>query len=270
MNKTSDCVITAASLSAAYDGRVIWKDADFSIGRGEFVAVVGPNGAGKTTLFRLLLGLKRPSAGDLTILGERPKRGNPRVGYVPQRHLIDNEMSVEAIELVKLGLSGGEWGFIVPCRSDCEKARLAMRDVGAEDLSERPLGSLSGGELQRVFLAEALVSDPNLLLLDEPLASLDIRRQGELVQLIAGITKSRNITALLIAHDINPLLPVLDRIVYVANGKVAIGKPEEILNSHFLTSLYETPVEVLRNSQGRVAVLGVEEIGHVHTHEHQL
>jgi len=263
-------MITAKSLAASYDGKIIWQDANFSIGRGEFVAVLGPNGAGKTTLFRLLLGLKRPSAGELSILDEPPKRGNPRVGYVPQKHLIDNEMSVEAIELVKLGISGGEWGFVIPCRGECEKARMMMRDVGAEHLSERSLGSLSGGELQRVFLAEALVSDPDLLLLDEPLASLDIRRQGELVQLIRNVTKSRNITALLIAHDINPLLPVLDRIVYVANGKVAIGKPEEILNSHFLTSLYETPVEVLKNSQGRIAVLGVEEIGHIHTHEHQL
>lgn len=263
-------IIIAEHLTAGYREKTVWKDANFSIGRGEFVAVLGPNGAGKTTLFRLLLGLHRPLSGEITILGERPRRGNSRIGYVPQKHFLDNEMNVEAIELVRLGLSGREWGPLFSSRKEYKKAREALRIVGGENLASEPLGSLSGGELQRVFLAEALVSEPDLLLLDEPMASLDIRRQGELVQLIAGITKARNITALLIAHDINPLLSVLDKVIYVANGKTAVGRPEEVLTSEFLSSLYETPVEVLKNPDGRIAVLGVEEVGHIHTHDHQL
>lgn len=263
-------VITATGLTAGYKEKTVWKDANFSIGQGEFVAVLGPNGAGKTTLFRLLLGLQRPLSGEVMILGEKPKRGNPRIGYVPQKHPLDNEMNIEAVELVRLGISGGDWGPQFSSRDEYAKAREALKIVGGEYLAREPLGSLSGGELQRVFLAEALVSEPDLLLLDEPLASLDIRRQGELVQLIAGITKARSITALLIAHDINPLLSVLDKVVYVANGKTAVGKPEEVLTSEFLSSLYETPVEVFKNAEGRVAVLGIEEIGHIHTPEHQL
>ncbi len=267
MIKVLGNVITAMDLVAAYDGKTVWKNANFSIGQGEFVAVVGPNGSGKTTLFRLLLGLKRPVSGSLTILGEKPKCGNPRIGYIPQKHPIDNEMNIEAIELVRLGLSGDKWGPHASSPGEYQKAREAMKAVGGEELSHKPLGSLSGGELQRVFLAEALVGNPDLLLLDEPMASLDIRRQGELTQLIGNVTRSRNITALLIAHDINPLLTVLDKIIYVANEKMAIGKPDEILTSSFLTSLYGAPVEVLKNPEGRVAVLGVEEIGHNHTHE---
>ena len=137
-----------------------------------------------------------------------------------------------------------------------------LKTVGAEDLAHRSLGVLSGGELQRVFLAEALVSNPNLLLLDEPLSNLDIRRERELVQLIDNVVRARNATALLIAHNINPLLPFLDKVTYIVNGKVAIGKPNEVLTSESLLALYGTQVEVLRGSQGQVAVIGIEENQH--------
>lgn len=265
MKKSAD-VIVAKKLSAGYPGAPIWGNATFSIPAGEFVGVLGPNGSGKTTLFRLLLGLLAPTSGSLTVLGETTHRGNPRVGYVPQRHPIDRETGIEALELVRLGLVGNRFGFAFG-PSGREEAMEAMRLVGAEDLAHRSLGQLSGGELQRVFLAEALVGKPDLLLLDEPLSNLDIQRESSLVQLVDHVVRERGVTALLIAHNINPLLPVLDRVVYIAKGKVATGKPEDVLTSPKLSELYDTQVEVLRDSHGRLAIIGAEEPAHHHEHE---
>jgi zinc/manganese transport system ATP-binding protein len=257
-------IITAKNLSIAYNENVVWQNADFTIEKGKFIGILGPNGAGKTTLFRLLLGLTKPTSGEIKVLGKEPQRGNPRIGYVPQRHHIDSDLAIEALEIVRIGLSGNKWGMSFSPEKEREMALEALRVVGAEELAKRPLGKLSGGELQRVFLAEALAAKPDLLLLDEPLANLDIRRETNLIQLINEVVKSQEVTALLIAHNINPLLPVLDSVLYVAEGKIATGTPNEIFTSESLTKLYGTPVEVLRDSQGRVAVLGVDEAPYHH------
>ena len=256
-------VITAKNVSGGYANTVVWKDANFSINHGEFVAVLGPNGAGKTTLFRLLLGLAQPLKGSLSILGKSPTRGNPRIGYVPQRHQIDSETNIEALELVRLGVDSNHWGIGTSTDAQTE-ALAALKIVGAEELAHRPLGALSGGELQRIFLAQALVGKPDLLLLDEPLANLDIRRESNFVQLINDVVRSQGVTVLLIAHNINPLLPVLDRVMYVANGQITTGKPHEVLTSESLSKLYDTPVEVLRDSRGRIAIIGTDEPTHHH------
>ncbi len=274
-------VIKADKLSAGYADKTVWRDAEFTIGSGEFVAVLGPNGSGKTTLFRILLGLSKPVSGDIKILGQLPARGNKHIGYVPQRHSVDSETGIEVIEFVRLGLVGTRLGTGMAGYGLKEAAEV-LHSVGAEALAHKPLGVLSGGELQRVFLAEALIGEPEILLLDEPLANLDIRRETEFVRLINNVVRSRKITALLIAHNINPLLPVLDRIIYVANGRVATGAPREVLTSESLTSLYDTPVEVLKDSRGRVAIIGIDESehhhgryghhehhGHTHHHEHE-
>jgi zinc/manganese transport system ATP-binding protein len=252
----SSTVIRAENVVAGYDHKIIWRDATFTINRGQFVAVIGPNGAGKTTLFRLLLGLQHPLSGTLEILGNKPSRGNPRVGYVPQKHGIDEETSVECLELVRLAVSGNRWGFDSSRGKDRKIALDTLQAVGAADLAHRSLGDLSGGELQRIFLAEALVSNPDVLLLDEPLSSLDIRRSRELVQLINEIVRTRGVTALLVAHDINPLLPFLDNVIYLANQKVATGTPQEVLNSECLSSLYGVHVEVIKDSKGNIAIIG--------------
>jgi zinc/manganese transport system ATP-binding protein len=252
-------VITAEDLSAGYRNNSVWRDASFGIGRGEFVAIIGPNGAGKTTLFRLLLGLQQPTGGTVKIFDEQPKRGNPQIGYVPQSHVIDNDTGVESLELVRLGLSGRKWGVSLFSQKDRKAALAALEDVGALDLAHRPLGQLSGGELQRVFLAEAMVSNPDILLLDEPLSNLDIRREKELIHLVNKIVRSRNVTALLIAHHINPLLPFLDRVVYIANGRVATGKPTNVLTSQNLSALYGVQIEVLHDSRGNLAIVGIDD-----------
>jgi zinc/manganese transport system ATP-binding protein len=252
-------IIRAEHLDVAYRDRIVWRDASFDVQRGEFVAVIGPNGAGKTTLFRMLLGLHRPSAGRLDILGAPPRRGNRRIGYVPQRHTIDNETHVSAETLVRLGISGTRWGPGWPSERERSVAAGALAAVGATELAPKSLGSLSGGELQRVFLAEALVGDPELLLLDEPLSNLDIRRTRDLVEVIHGLVDSRQVTTLLVAHDINPLIECLDKVIYIANGHVATGSPEEVLTSDSLTELYGVPVEVLHDSRGNIVIVGGED-----------
>lgn len=252
-------LISAKNLAAGYRGNAVWHDASFEIGTGEFVAVIGPNGAGKTTLFRLLLGLQHPSTGSLHVFNSIPKKGNPRIGYVPQTHVIDSDTNVEALELVRLGSSGRKWGLNPFSQEDRHSAHEILEEVGASALEHRSLGELSGGELQRVFLAEALVSDPEILLLDEPLSNLDIRREKELIQLVDKIVRSRNVTSLLIAHHINPLLPFIDKVLYIANGRVATGKPQDVLTSKILSALYGVPIEVLHDSRGNLAIVGIEE-----------
>jgi zinc/manganese transport system ATP-binding protein len=249
-------IITAENVVAGYHDKIIWKNANFSINKGEFVAVIGPNGAGKTTLFRLLLGLQTPLSGEVKIFNNQPKRGNPKIGYVPQRHAIDGETNVECLELVRLAVSGKQWGIGLFSKNDRKIALDTLKDVGAAELAHRSLSELSGGELQRIFLAEALVGNPAILLLDEPLSSLDIRRSRELVQLINEVVRSRNVTAFLVAHDINPLLPFLDNIIYIANGKVATGAPKEVLTSDCLSELYGIHVEVIQDSHGNIAIIG--------------
>jgi zinc/manganese transport system ATP-binding protein len=252
-------IVAAKNLTVGYKGKPVWKDANFSVNRGEFVAVIGPNGAGKTTMFRLLLGLQQPISGSINIFGAKPKRGNSKIGYIPQRHTIDDETSIECTELVRLAYSGNKWGFSLSSHAEKKLAADTLAAVGATDLAHKSLGSLSGGELQRVFLAEALISSPEMLLLDEPLSNLDIKRIKDLVGLMNNVVKSRNVTAFLVAHDINPLIQFLDKVIYIANGKVATGTPEEVLTSKRLTALYGTHVEVLRDSRGNIVVVGAED-----------
>jgi len=264
MNTRSTDIVIARNLSAGYKNKPVWQAADFSIKRGEFVGLLGANGAGKTTLFRLLLGLVQPLDGELKVFGEPARKGNVRIGYVPQRRQIDTETKIEALEYVRLGVTRHYLGFSTPARAQQERHQslAALRLVDGLALAHQPLSELSGGELQRVFLAQALVGKPDLLLLDEPLANLDIRRETQLIHLVAGVVRQQHIAVLLIAHDINPLLPAVERIIYIANGKVASGKPNEIVTSETLSALYNAPIEVLRDSKGRLAVLGVEEAVH--------
>jgi len=265
-NNTLSEIITSEDLSAAYKSKVIWEHANISVKKGEFIGLLGPNGAGKTTMFRLLLGLSKPSSGTLKIFNEEPKKGNIRIGYVPQRRFIDTENKIESLEYVRLGISGTRFGFNLPKHASKERkmALDTLTSIDALNLAYRPLSELSGGEMQRIFLAQALIGKPDLLLLDEPLANLDIRRESELIRLVNNVVKHQNVAVLLIAHDINPLLPFVDRIIYIANGRVASGTPGEIVTSKRLTALYNAPIEVLKGSKGQLAVLGIEEAVHNH------
>lgn len=257
--------IVAQDLAAGYGARTVWAHADFSISPGSFTAILGPNGGGKSTLIRMILGLLPPSHGQLQVLGERPRRGNPLIGYIPQRSTFDPEQSVRGRDFVTLGVDGHRWGMRLPGSGATAAADASIRSVGAEAYANRPIGRLSGGEQQRLLLAQALVGSPQLLLMDEPLSQLDVRNQSVIVQLIGDIKRTRELTILLIAHDVNPLLPHIDHVLYVAQGKVAMGKPEEIITSSSLSEIYSTPVEVLTDSRGRVFVVGLEEeVSHPH------
>jgi zinc/manganese transport system ATP-binding protein len=228
-------------------GRQVLSDVSFTVRKGEFAAIIGPNGAGKTTLLRVILGLVPASAGRIDTSGST-------VGYVPQKIVIDSDIPLRARDVVSLGLDGHKLGFSLPSRARREKVEAALRDVGAHELSDARVGELSGGEQQRVLIAHALVSRPRLLLLDEPLANLDLRSEQEIVTLLGKLAREQEIAILLSAHDMNPLLPVMDRIVYVANGKVATGSTDEVVTSEGLTQLYGHPVDVLR-VRGRVVVV---------------
>jgi zinc/manganese transport system ATP-binding protein len=261
-------LVTVQDASVQLAGRTIWRDATFSIAAGEFIAILGPNGAGKSTLLRLLLGLLRPSQGSVQVLGSPPRSGNPAIGYVPQRRSLDPDLAVRGRDLVALGLDGHRWGFALPTparRRQRDLVQAALVSVEASTYADQPIGQLSGGEQQRLLLAQALVGQPQLLLLDEPLANLDLHSQHAAAQLVARLARARGITVLLVAHDVNPLLPLVDRVLYVARGHVAIGTPEEIITTERLSQLYDAPIEVVRDSRGRVFVAGLEnEEAHPH------
>jgi zinc/manganese transport system ATP-binding protein len=267
-SETRTSIVAFQDVAVSIGRRTIWRQATFALEPGEFVAILGPNGAGKTTLLRLLLGLLQPSAGSVRVLGRAPRRGNPAIGYVPQRRLLDPDLPVRGRDLVMLGLDGLRWGFALPGpahRQQQARVAEALAAVEATAYADRPIGQLSGGEQQRLFLAQALVGRPRLLLLDEPLASLDMRSQVGIAHLVARLAREWGIAVLLVTHDMNPVLPVIDRVLYVARGQVAIGTAEEIITTQQLSRLYDAPVEVVHDSQGRVFVVGLEEVeGHPH------
>jgi zinc/manganese transport system ATP-binding protein len=233
-------------------GRQVLSDVSFTVGKGEFAAIIGPNGAGKTTLIRVILGLRPTSAG--RVVKGIDGAGPGRIGYVPQKIVIDSDIPLRARDVVALGLDGHKLGFPLPSRRRREQVEQALQDVGALGYADARVGELSGGEQQRVLIAHALVSRPQLLLLDEPLANLDLRSEQEIVTLLGKLAREQEIAVLLSAHDMNPLLPVMDRIIYVANGKVATGSTDEVVTSAGLTRLYGHPVDVLR-VRGRVVVV---------------
>ena len=265
MNDPS-AAIAARGLAAGYGSKAIWSEANFSIPSGSFTAILGPNGAGKSTLIRLILGLLHPLAGKLEVLGESPRRGNPRIGYVPQGSTFDPELSIRGRDFVGLGVDGHRWGVRLTGREQGAAATdVAIAAVSAQSYADRQLGRLSGGEQQRLLLAQALVGQPNLLLMDEPLSHLDVRNQGAIVQLISEVARERHLTVLLIAHDVNPLLSHIDHVLYIAQGKLVMRKPADIITSETLSAIYSAPVEVLRDRLGRIFVVGLEEeVSHPH------
>jgi zinc/manganese transport system ATP-binding protein len=248
--------------------RTIWSDVDVHIASGEFVAVLGPNGAGKSTLLKAILGLLPLRRGSVTVLGHPARRGDARIGYLPQRRSFDPDLRVRGRDLVQLGLDGNRWGTPLPFvarrrrAADSRRVDEVIDLVGATGYAGRPLGELSGGEQQRLLIAHALVPRPRLLLLDEPLDSLDITNQQQVAALVQHICRDQHVAVLLVAHDVNVILPYLDRVVYVAGGHALIGAPSEVITTESLTRLYGARVEVLRASDGRLVVVGQPEDHH--------
>jgi zinc/manganese transport system ATP-binding protein len=255
-------VIGLHDAGVAHGRQFVWRHADLEVAPGEFVVVLGPNGAGKTTLLRVLLGLQPLAEGTVDVLGGPPRRGRHAVGYVPQRRTLDSDLTLRARDLVALGVDGDRWGIPVSPAARRRKRALVDRALEAVDATvyaDRPVGRLSGGEQQRLLLAQALVTEPRLLLLDEPLGSLDIRSQGVISGLVAGLARERGITVVLVAHDVNPLVSFVDRVVYLAGGAMVSGRTDEVITTDTLSTLYDYPVEVIRDSRGRIVVVGLDD-----------
>ncbi len=260
--RTTEEVLRVENLSVSLGGRRVLDRVSFALEAGGFCGLIGSNGAGKTTLLRVILGLIAPSGGRIELTGGARSRSSARIGYVPQKIALEADIPLRARDLVGLGLDGHRFGIPRPTA----KRRLAVQEmldaVGANAFADARIGNLSGGEQQRVMIAQALISRPKLLLLDEPLANLDIRSAAEVVELLARIAADQHIAILLSAHDINPLLGVMDQVVYLADGRAASGTTDQVVRTDTLSRLYGHRVEVLR-VEGRVLVVsGAEHQAH--------
>ena len=257
--------IVFEKVSLTLGRRRILSSVSFSVPEGLFVGVLGPNGAGKTTLMRAVLGLVWPQSGRIAVLGEAPRRGNPGIGYMPQMRRGAAQLGLSGFELVLGAVGGTRWGWPLATKADKDTAWAALERVGAADLARRPIAQLSGGERQRVLIAQALIGEPKLLLLDEPLASLDPVHQRGVVELVRDIARERGIAVLFCAHEINPLLRAVDQVLYLGNGRAAIGPVDDVVNRHVLSDLYRTPIHVARLN-GRIFVMA--EDGELESHAH--
>jgi zinc/manganese transport system ATP-binding protein len=260
-------ILRVEGITVRLSGREILRDVSFAIRPGELTGLIGSNGAGKTTLFRVILGLQAPSAGAVLLAGRARSRRNPLIGYVPQKFLLDPDMPLRARDLVGLGIDAHRFGIPRPSRARRALIDEALDAVDASRFADSRVGNLSGGEQQRVLIAHALIARPKLLLLDEPLANLDLRSGQEVVKLLARIASERGVAVLISAHEMNPLLPVMDRIVYIAGGRVASGTTAEVVRADVLSELYGSHVDVL-NVHGRVLVVaGAGDESDLHGHE---
>ena len=260
-------IVSVKDLTLRFGERTLWQNMNFELGAGEFLAVLGPNGTGKTSLLRILLGILAPTSGRVAVRG-RPPRCCAALGYIPQQRIFDRDTSLRARDFVRFGVDGHRWGVSVLSRKQRERIDGVLAEVGASSFADAAMGRLSGGEQQRLRVAQALVSDPAVLLADEPLLSLDLSYQRIITELLDSRRRRFGTPILFVTHDINPILPVVDRVLYLAPGRWAIGTADEVLTSEVLSSLYETEVDVLR-VRGRIVVVGTpEDHGSHHVHAH--
>ena len=251
-------ILEVQELDVRLSGRKILDRVSFTIAPGDFTGLIGPNGAGKTTLFRAILGLQAASAGSILVGGPTHSRARARgrelIGFVPQKFLLDPDLPLRARDLVGLGLDAHRLGVPRPSRSRRALVDQMLAAVDAKRFADTRVGRLSGGEQQRILIAHALIARPRLLLLDEPLANLDLRSAHEVVALLARIAREQQIAVLISAHEINPLLGVMDRIVYLASGRAVSGSTDEVVRADVLSKLYGHHVDVL-NVHGRVLIV---------------
>jgi zinc/manganese transport system ATP-binding protein len=270
-------VIELDRVTISIGGRSILVDTSVAIRRGEFIGVLGPNGAGKTTLMRAILGLQPLSAGSLRVFGRAPQRGDPEIGYLPQVRTVLPDLRVRGFDFVASSVHGERWGVPSLTRDDRIMIDKTLEAAGARDLAGRPLSEMSGGERQRLLLAQALLGEPQLLLLDEPLISLDYRYQEAVIDLVRRFARERNITVLFSAHELNQLIGTLDRVLYLGNGHAALGTVAEVATAPVLSKLYGADIQVV-HADGHIFVLSrgrdversdhAHEEGHSHDHHH--
>jgi zinc/manganese transport system ATP-binding protein len=270
---TGTALVEVRDAATVLGGRTVWSGVTATVGPGEFVAILGPNGVGKSTLLKAILGLVPLAHGTVRLLGRAPGQTNHEIGYLPQRRSFDASLRIRGLDVVRLGLDGDRWGLPLPgrrSRAAAARVRELVELVGAGEYAHRPVGQLSGGEQQRLLIAQALARRPRLLLLDEPLDSLDLPNQSAVAALIGKICRSEEVAVMIVAHDVNPILGYLDRVIYLGRGGAVSGTPAEVINAETLTQLYRTPIEVLTTSDGRLVVVGQPEPPAVHADRHEL
>jgi zinc/manganese transport system ATP-binding protein len=249
---TTTAALAFADVSATRGGRLIWSHGDFTVPPGGIVAVIGPNGSGKTTLLHMVLGLIPPASGHLEVFGRHPGQANDRIGYVPQDYADSSGEAIRAADAVLLGLTGRRWAFGRSTAAQRQQVDQALAAVEATGIAGRRLSTLSGGQRQRIALAAALVAQPQLLILDEPLTSLDLHSQREIVALLARLHAELAVTILVVAHDLNPLLPMLDSAIYLLDGHPHYAPIGDVVEEELLTHLYGTPIQVAHTPQGEL------------------
>jgi zinc/manganese transport system ATP-binding protein len=270
--------VTAVDLdevTLSLGGRAILSGISLAVAEGEFVGVLGANGAGKTTLFHAILGLTRPTAGAIRVLGKPATRGNAAIGYLPQVRSTPPAVAIAGRDFLAASINGHRFGAPFISASAEREIDRALETVHAEDLARRPLVEMSGGERQRLLVAGALIGNPRMLVLDEPLIGLDPYQQHVVVELIRDLSRSLKLTVLFSAHELNQLLGAIDRVLYLGLGKAALGTVDEVITPAVLSPLYGAPIEVVRAaghifvmSQGQVIERDLHADDHTHHHHH--
>lgn len=263
-------VIKFSGVSISRGSHEVLRNVDLQISSNAFIGVLGSNGAGKTTLFQAILGLIKPASGQISVFNRPVKRGNLNIGYLPQARSLPNHIRLEVREFLKSSWDGEKWGFLSASRSVELPIFAALKLVDAQDMMHRPISELSGGERQRILIAQCLMRQPELLILDEPLISLDPSKAQDIIHLIRDIQKSLGITVLLSAHELNPLLGSLDKVLYMGKGIAVLGSVEDVINNSTLSKLYDTKIEVI-HVNGRIFVMaGANPVEfNAHNHEHE-
>ena len=263
--RMTDPVLSLTRATLSFGDRELWRNLSLHVQPGEFLAVLGPNGTGKTSLLKTILGQQPLSAGSIEFLGSPVTRGSQHIGYIPQQKLLEQGTPLRARDLVTFGLNGHRLGLPINSRTTRRRVDEILESVGALEFADVPVSLLSGGEQQRVRVGQSIAGRPQLLLCDEPLISLDLHHQRQVSELIDERRRALGTAVVFVTHDVNPILGMVDRVLYLAGGRFRVGTPDEVLRSEVLSYMYDTPVEVIR-SRGRIVVLGAPEGYGAHDH----
>lgn len=261
MKNSNQPALSIKDAELSFGETTLWQSLNLDVAPGELIAVIGSNGSGKSSLLKAILGQEHLTKGQIKVAGHSVRRGSRDIGYIPQHRPAEGQVPIRGRELLRLGLDGHKFGFALPNHKNTQRIDKVLERMGASEFSKQPITSLSGGQLQRLRVGQAVIGKPALLLADEPLTALDLNQQQVVCELIDQERKSNQMAVLFVTHDVNPILDMVDRVLYLANGHFKIGTPDEVLRSEVLSDLYGTQVDVLRN-QGRIVVVGT------HDHEH--